>query len=334
MPKVSIITPVYNSESYLKETIESVISQTYTDWELILVDDCSSDNSSQICKSYSGVDPRIKYIPLKENSGPAKARNIGIDEASGEYLAFLDSDDKLKVNFLTTLVDIATKNDTDVVWCHYEEVSSNGNSNIVKNNVPKNIILDSKQAVELFFKKEAGIGSLCNKLYRKLLIDSLNLRLNTDRHRAEDWEFNIFLFQQINRLMAIEDVLYSYMRINSGSVMASFREKDFPLMCRSIALQQELIRKYYLPYKDDFFGKEYGAFFMDYIKRLIEHKKNPVSDIQNIINTPEYQLVSNNLNQSELPVTYKTIHSLLKKKLIKPTVLFVKVLSLKDRILS
>jgi len=89
---ISIITPVYNVEKFIVETIESVIKQTYTNWELILIDDGSTDNSSEICKQYAVKDKRIKYI-YKTNSGQAAARNLGIKNAKGEYITFLDSDD-------------------------------------------------------------------------------------------------------------------------------------------------------------------------------------------------------------------------------------------------
>lgn len=106
---VSIITPVYNAERFIKETIESVLIQTYTKWELILVNDCSSDQSVSIITEYCQKDPRIKLINLAENSGAAVARNTGIEHAKGQYIAFIDSDDtwlkdklQQQINFMET----------------------------------------------------------------------------------------------------------------------------------------------------------------------------------------------------------------------------------------
>lgn len=90
---VSIITPVYNAEDFISETIESVINQSFTNWELLLVDDASQDQSSQICQSYADGDSRIRYHRLPENQGAAVARNQGIELARGQYIAFIDSDD-------------------------------------------------------------------------------------------------------------------------------------------------------------------------------------------------------------------------------------------------
>lgn len=91
--KVSVITPVYNAEDFLNETIESVLNQTYKNFEYLLIDDCSTDSSADIIKSYAEKDNRIHYIKLEENSGAAVARNTGLEQAQGQFIAFIDSDD-------------------------------------------------------------------------------------------------------------------------------------------------------------------------------------------------------------------------------------------------
>ncbi len=92
-PEVSIITPVYNTENYLRDSLESVRNQSFLNWEHILVDDCSKDKSLAIIKGYAEKDPRVKYIKLLENNGAGVARNKAIEMAEGSYIAFLDSDD-------------------------------------------------------------------------------------------------------------------------------------------------------------------------------------------------------------------------------------------------
>ena len=98
--KVSVITPMYNCEKFISETIESVINQTYTNWEMIIIDDCSTDKSKEIAKQYIERDKRIRLIELKENSGAAVARNKGIEVSSGRFIAFLDGDDLWESNKL------------------------------------------------------------------------------------------------------------------------------------------------------------------------------------------------------------------------------------------
>src|SRR5699024_3826925 len=110
-PLVSIIMPAYNSKKYLEEAIHSVIKQTYKNWELLIVDDCSKDNTLEILKNYSSQDHRIKYSTLEENSGPAVARNQAIDMANGSYIAFLDSDDLWFENKLEKQLIFMQKND-------------------------------------------------------------------------------------------------------------------------------------------------------------------------------------------------------------------------------
>ena len=96
--KVSVITPMYNCEKFISETIESVLNQTYTNWEMIIIDDCSTDKSKQIVKQYIERDKRIRLIALNENSGAAVARNKGIEVSSGRFIAFLDGDDLWEPN--------------------------------------------------------------------------------------------------------------------------------------------------------------------------------------------------------------------------------------------
>lgn len=124
MDKVSIITPVYNSGKYIRETIESVLSQTYTNFELILINDKSTDESLNICKSYN--DNRIKIIDLKENVGVCSARNIGTEHASGRYIAFLDSDDVWLSDKLSKQIKFMEKSQSEISCTEYERVDENG----------------------------------------------------------------------------------------------------------------------------------------------------------------------------------------------------------------
>lgn len=124
--KVSIITPVYNSKDYIRETIDSVIAQTYTDWEMFLVDDCSSDNTPQIISEYMRKDDRIKYIRLKENSGAAIARNTGLDSAEGRYIAYLDADDIWLSNKLERQIAFMNENNVYFSCCDYDKIESDG----------------------------------------------------------------------------------------------------------------------------------------------------------------------------------------------------------------
>ena len=116
---VSIIMPVYNSEKYIEESIKSVLCQSYNDFELIIVDDCSSDGSRKIMQGMADKDDRIKVIHLEQNKGVANARNVGMENAAGEYIMFLDSDDIFFPDAVKILVDRMKKTGADMTIGNY-----------------------------------------------------------------------------------------------------------------------------------------------------------------------------------------------------------------------
>lgn len=143
---VSIVVPVYNSEKFIKETVETVKAQDYQNWELLLVNDCSTDNSKDEIKKYEKEDSRIRLIDLKENSGAAIARNTGMKEAQGKYIAFLDADDLWENTKLKKQIEFMQKDDYEFTYTGYEFADENGNKlgKVVK--VPEKI--NYKQALK------------------------------------------------------------------------------------------------------------------------------------------------------------------------------------------
>jgi len=136
---VSIVTPLYNSAKFINQTIESVINQTYKNWEMIIIDDCSTDHSVGIVQGYLQKDSRIKLIKLEKNSGPAVARNKGIEMAKGKYLTFLDSDDVWSQHFLTESIKFITIKKCQFVFASYERVDENLNAILAPFIVPKKV---------------------------------------------------------------------------------------------------------------------------------------------------------------------------------------------------
>lgn len=127
MSFVSIITPCYNAENYISQTIESVISQTYTDWEMLIIDDCSTDNSAKIVNEYCNKDSRIKYLKTPSPSGsPSQPRNIGIEKASGEYIAFLDADDIWLPEKLQKQINFIKSYNYKFIYSDYEKINDVG----------------------------------------------------------------------------------------------------------------------------------------------------------------------------------------------------------------
>jgi teichuronic acid biosynthesis glycosyltransferase TuaG len=145
-PLVSIVVPVYNAARFMDDTIQTVLSQTYQNWEILLVDDCSSDDSVQIIQKYQKKDERIKLFKLSENSGAAIARNTGIDNAKGRYLAFLDADDLWVNNKLELQVVFMQEKNAAFSFTGYEFADENGKPNGKKVHVPQTITY--KQALK------------------------------------------------------------------------------------------------------------------------------------------------------------------------------------------
>src|SRR5699024_268404 len=125
-PEVSVITPVYNAEKFLTETIKSVLNQTYESFEYLLIDDCSTDNSGSIVKELAKNDSRVKYIKLPENSGAAVARNKGIEKAKGRFIAFVDSDDKWYPEKLEIQLNFMATDNRAFTYTSYEHISEEG----------------------------------------------------------------------------------------------------------------------------------------------------------------------------------------------------------------
>src|SRR5690554_3195610 len=118
-PEVSVITANYNCERFIEATIKSVLSQSFANFEMIIVDDCSTDRGVEIIRKYCSLDPRIKLIELQQNSGPAVARNVAIEVARGRFLAFLDSDDQWTPDKLEIQIDFMKKNELALTFTEY-----------------------------------------------------------------------------------------------------------------------------------------------------------------------------------------------------------------------
>ena len=172
---VSIITPVYNASKFIEETIKSVQLQTYKEWELILVDDCSTDNSGEIIKNIAITDFRIKYIKLKENSGAAVARNTAIANSKGRYIAFLDSDDIWENKKLEIQLEFMKNKDIAFSFSGYELMAENGELINKKIRVPE--VIDYKG-----YLKNTIIGCLTVIIDKQKVGDFRmpNIRANQD----------------------------------------------------------------------------------------------------------------------------------------------------------
>lgn len=166
--KVSIIIPIYNSENYLDKCIGSAVSQNYSDIEIILVNDGSNDGSEKICRSYEEKDPRVRLIN-QPNSGVSAARNAGLDIASGDLIAFIDSDDTVEKDYIEYLVDLIDKYGSDMSCCQYDDLGN-------KPEEPKNITGTGSVLKEYLLSNDITV-SVCCKLYKRHLFDGVRMPL-------------------------------------------------------------------------------------------------------------------------------------------------------------
>ena len=213
MYDISIIVPIYNSKRYLKRCIESVLNQKYQKYELILINDGSTDNSGEICDCYAKSDSRIRVIHNK-NVGVSASRNIGIKESKGEYILFLDSDDWLEENSLCKIYKKSIEEDLDILFFGYREVDEN--ENVIKNNLYDNT--NDRNFEDIILNISSNIkGFLFNKLIRRECIDYY---FDESIYLKEDLYFLLKNRTNIKKTDFINDIVYNY-RVRNNSVSHS-----------------------------------------------------------------------------------------------------------------
>ncbi len=212
--KVSIIVPVYNCEAYLERCFDSIKGQTLTDWECIVIDDGSTDNSGRICDSYASEDSRFKVIH-QENRGVSAARNAGLGAAAGEYVGFVDSDDWIESNMFSILYTEAIDTGSDVVVCSVCDRRSGRHREI----------LSSKEALMTMFDPRSGMeGFSVTRLIRRSLLKSASFDENVRCY--EDLIFFYHLFAHAEKVCWYDVPLYHYDESRSDSATASYLVND------------------------------------------------------------------------------------------------------------
>ena len=217
MPKISVIVPVYNTEQYLPRCIDSILAQTFTDFELLLIDDGSKDNSGKICDEYAVKDSRVRVFH-KENGGVSSARNLGLDNAEGDYLILIDADDYwLNLDTLEILINSAKETNTDIVRGEFKIYNQTDRTlRALKTSKKKRHYQNQIINNQLFLKYIIGTDFYSVLfLYRTQI--AKNKRFNTERIYLEDMEWIISLLSNPLRCLYIPFTFYAY-RHHEGSV--------------------------------------------------------------------------------------------------------------------
>lgn len=244
---ISVIIPVYNCEKYIKKCVDSVLNGTYQDFEILLINDESTDNSLKVIKELEKIDFRIKVYD-ESHSGVSAIRNKGIRYASGEYIAFIDGDDYVEENYLEELIKPMTNDEVDWAVCGYKKVREERNIVTEEKHFPDSFIRKDNlsDVIERIFKNDSfrNLYSNCMGLYRKRIIEDNNLFNDESLLYGEDVYFNYNYAHYIKSFAYIAKPLYNYILHNKSSSRSFIKKIDFAEMIKLIENIEDK-RKFY-----------------------------------------------------------------------------------------
>ena len=211
-PTVQVVIPVYNSAKYIRRCLDSLIEQTYAEWNAIIIDDSSSDKSVEIIKEYQQKDSRITLYTFEKNQGVSKVRNFALDKLSEKYTAFLDSDDYWEKDMLEVMVNKAEEDQYDIVQCRFIYDYTSGRQVLPKGVFKSDTRIDKSDIKKIYYKMATGINMnhVCMKLVRTELIK--DLRFDTALKTAEDLKLCVKLFCTVEKYYFINKPFYHYCR--------------------------------------------------------------------------------------------------------------------------
>ncbi len=295
MPLISIIVPVYKVENVLNNCVQSILNQTFRDFELILVDDGSPDNSGKICDEYSNIDNRVRVIH-KENGGVSSARNIGIQVAIGKFICFVDSDDEVDVNYLKLLIDLY-ENNVELAICGFNWFK---NGDVINKSVFSNNDFDllSRDYV-MEIQSKVLVSSPWCKLYLSDIIKKNCIFFQNDLSLGEDLLFNFRYLNYVSNIAIVNQPLYHYMVDNGQSLLRKYRKDLFETNKKINNELFNIINKWNLP--EEQMNYFYNKVYFDYENSMLNiiSKSNDCSFFyklkmnREIIKSKEFKMILN-----------------------------------------
>ena len=247
-PKVSVIIPIYNVEGYVFQCLDSLLAQSFGDFEVLCIDDASADNSAAVIREFQQKDPRVRLLQ-QEHAGVSAARNLGIANARGEYIAFVDGDDWLSPDALEKLVTAAESNHADIVvssaQVHFENPQpedSRRNASLVRALTVTEGLLEGDP-----WEKLSQPGSwpfLWNKLVRRELITENEIAFSRTLALGEDGAFLVTLFQYADRVAFIPDALYHYRYQRKASATVNLFQSQYTRFSQHIQVARVLLEDF------------------------------------------------------------------------------------------
>lgn len=341
-PTISIIIPIYNMEQFLGRCLDSVVSQTYSSLEIILVNDGSTDSSGDICDNYAQNDNRIKVIH-QVNSGVSSARNAGLDAATGDYISFVDPDDYIELNTYETLIPYLA-NDIDILRFNAKRKGEILNWLPFKGEYSGDRFEQEVVLPMIGSEKFGGmfiLGVLWVHLFKRDLIEKNHIRFNKELRRCEDRLFTITTMLHANKMFFIDDILYHY-QVNDESLSNRYDP---------IRWQQELIflddlkKKYFETKSLSFIIKANQRISNDYVLRAITSINNEYftnndnsfwqryKNIKKIINNPNTRLSIKYIQREKSGLKGDLIIGMIKYRLILLLNLFNSLILYKNKVL-
>ena len=239
---VSVIIPVYNVENYLKKCLDSIITQTYSNLEIICVDDGSTDHSPDVLRLYEKKDSRIKVL-IQKKQGVSAARNRGLDVATGKYISFVDADDFLQWNAYEILTLVAEKNELDLIMFGANVFPEGDGENWIREKLNSHYkVYEQKAPGEVIFHEKASVPFLwMHFLKRSLLERPWKIRFDETMELAEDQLCQFQYVPRAERIMVIEDKLYNYRWVRSASLMQLYSSRKIKKVEVHLTLVEKVI---------------------------------------------------------------------------------------------
>lgn len=266
--------PVYNASKYLDRSINSILNQTYDNLEIIIVDDSSTDNSKDIIKKYASKDNKIRPIYSEINQGVSKARNIGLNIFSGDYVLFMDADDYITKDAIEIMINKSIKYKADVVDSYHLIINNNNKTFLESKPIKEDLVMGDKSNIEMLTKATYITGKLIDK---KLVKDLL---FNVDLRRYEDLVFEHELKLKLNNYVLIKDVVYYYYQV-SGSLINTLGEKHTAYMDAAKEVM-DLYKNESKEVKEKIESLLFTNAFLTGITKIVKNDKN-IDDNVNIL---------------------------------------------------
>lgn len=262
---ISIIIPIYNSELFLEKCINSIINQNHRNCELILINDGSIDSSLNICQKYAQMHSNIKICNIP-NSGPSKARNLGIRMAKGKYIAFVDSDDFVDQKYFSTIIKYCMKEDFDILCFG---IAHHKKNSIIYKTYKYCTFEANKQIINNIsdYYNKADLHSPVNKVFKRDFIISNNVLFPEGSSVEEDLLFNLEAVDKAERMIIIPDILYHYNCRLTGSITTSYNPEKFQLKKEAFIKELGYVNKWNsIEFKNDIFNN-----YISYISSTINN---------------------------------------------------------------